>query len=197
DATVAFAVVAPRVIAPAVLFAAVVAPAVFFLALFLLPTVFFFDRGAFLAVLESPERHFLGDFLAFADDHHLDFLADRRVGYDARQVAHLLDVAAVELDDHVARLDAGGLGRTLVVDAGDQGATRRIDAEAFRDLGVDLLDAHAEPAAPHFFELAQLFDHRHHGLRRHRKSDADRAAGRRNDGGVHADHLAREVEQRA
>ena len=92
-------------------------------------------------------------FLALADDHHLDVLADRRVGDDARQIAHLLDVAAVELDDHVARLDAGGLGRALVVDAGDQRAARRLDAEAFGDLVVDLLDAHAEPAAPHFAEL--------------------------------------------
>src|SRR6185312_5243816 len=176
-AAVALAVVAPTVVAPAVLFAAVVAPAVVFLALFLLPAVFFLDGSALLGVLEPAERHVLGELLAFADDHHLDFLADRRVGNDARQIAHLLDVAAVELDDHVARLDTGGLGRALVVDAGDQGAARRIDAEAFRDLGIDLLDAHAEPTAPHFFELAQLFDHRHHRLRGHRKADTDRAAG--------------------
>ena len=83
----------------------------------------------------------------------VDVLADRRVGDDARQVAHLLDVLAVELDDHVARLDAGGLGRALVVDAGDQRAARRLDAEAFGDLVGDLLDAHAEPAAPRLAEL--------------------------------------------
>ena len=83
----------------------------------------------------------------------LDILADRRVGDDARQVAHLLDVLAVELDDHVAGLDAGGLGRALVVDAGDQRAARRLEAEALGDLVGDLLDAHAEPAAPRLAEL--------------------------------------------
>ena len=68
------------------------------------------------------------------DDDDFDVLADRRRGDDARQIAHFLDVLAVELDDNVARLDAGGLGRTLFVDAGDQRAARRLDAEAFGDL---------------------------------------------------------------
>ena len=80
-------------------------------------------------------------FLALADDDDLDVLADRRVGDDARQVAHLLDVLAVELDDDVAGLDAGGLRRALVVDAGDQRAARRLDVEALGDLVGDLLDA--------------------------------------------------------
>ena len=37
----------------------------------------------------------------------------------------------------------------------------------------------------------------HRGLRRHREADADRAARRRDDRGVDADHLAVQVEQRA
>jgi hypothetical protein len=43
----------------------------------------------------------------------------------------------------------------------------------------------------------KLIDHAGHGLRGHRKADADRAAGRRDDQRVDADHLAVEVEQRA
>ena len=43
----------------------------------------------------------------------------------------------------------------------------------------------------------QLIDHRERGLRRHREADADRAARRRDDRGVDADHLAVEVEQRS
>ena len=46
------------------------------------------------------------------------------VGDDARQILRILDVLAVELDDDVAGLDAGRLGRALVVDAGDQRAAR-------------------------------------------------------------------------
>jgi hypothetical protein len=137
---------------------------------------------------------FLG---ALADDDDIDFLADRGVGDDARQILRLLDVLAVEGDDDVAGLDAGGLRRALVVDAGDQGAARRLDVEAFGDLVGDLLDADAEPAAAKLAELAQLIDHAGHGLGGHRKADADRAAGRRDDQGVDADHFAVEVEQRA
>ena len=101
------------------------------------------------------------------------------------------------LIDHVARLDAAGLGRALIVDAGDQRAARRLDAEAVGDVVGDLLNAHAEPAAPRLAVLAQLIDHRHRGVGRHRKADADRAAGRRDDRGVDADDFAVEVEQRA
>src|SRR5262249_56069187 len=85
-------------------------------------------------------------------------------GDDAREITHLLDVLAVEFDDHVARLDAGGLGRSFVVDARDQRAARRTDLQAVRDLVGDLLDAHAEPAAPGLAELLELIDHRHGGF---------------------------------
>ena len=127
----------------------------------------------------------------------VDFLADRGVGDDARQILWFLDVLAVELDDDVARLDAGGFGRALVVDAGDQGAARGLDVEAFGDFVGDLLDADAEPAAAKLAELAQLIDHAGNRLRGHREADADRAAGRRNDQRVDADHVAIKIEQRA
>ena len=70
----------------------------------------------------------------------------------------------------------------------------------FRTLGDvvgDLLDAHAEPAAPRLAKLAQLIDNRGRTVGGHCEADADRAAGRRNDRGVDADHFAIEVEQRA
>ncbi len=69
----------------------------------------------------------------------------------------------------------------------------------FRTLGDvvgDLLDAHAEPAAPDLAVLAQLIDHVDGGVGRHREADADRAAGRRDDRGIDADDLAVEIEQR-
>ena len=97
----------------------------------------------------------------------------------------------------IAGLDAGGLGRALFVDAGDQRAVRRLDIQAFGDVVGHLLDAHAEPAAPRFAELAKLVDDRDRGLRGHREADADRAAGGRDDRRIDADHLAVEIEQRA
>ena len=75
--------------------------------------------------LEPADRDLEGLFLALADDDDVDLLADRRVGDDTRQVAHLLDVVTVELHDDVARLDAGGLCGPLVVNAGDKRAVRR------------------------------------------------------------------------
>src|SRR5213076_3104438 len=102
----------------------------------------------------------------------------------------------VESDDHVAGLDPGGFGRSLVVDARDQRAASRLDAEAFGDLIGDLLDANAEPAAAKFAELAELIDDAGDGFGRHRKANADRAAGGRDDQRVDADHFAVEVKQR-
>src|SRR6202011_4680166 len=92
--------------------------------------------------------------------------------------------------------DAGGLRRALVLDAGDQGAARGLDVEAFSDLVGDLLDPDAEPAAAQLAELPELVDPAGPRLRRHRKADADRAAGGRDDQRVDADHFAVEVEQR-
>src|SRR5262249_1899681 len=131
------------------------------------------QRRLLLAVLETAERHRLLLFLAAADDDDFNRLANRRVGDDTRQVAHILDVLAVELHHHVAGQDAGGFRRPLFIDAGDERAARRLDAEALGDVVGDLLDAHAEPAAASLAELPQLIDHRGDGLRRYREADAD------------------------
>jgi hypothetical protein len=66
----------------------------------------------------------------------------------------------------------------------------------FGDIGRHVLNAHAQPAAPGFAKLLQLIDDLRHHVRRHRKADADRAAVRRQDGGIHPDHLPVHVEQR-
>src|SRR4051812_37672424 len=115
-------------------------------------------------ILEAAERDLAAFLFALADDDHVDFLADRGVGDDARQILRVLDVLAVELDDDVAGLDAGGLRRSLVVDAGHQRAAGRLDVEAFADLVGDLLDPHTEPATAQFAELPKLIDHDRHGL---------------------------------
>jgi hypothetical protein len=139
-----------------------------------------------VGIFQPAERDLLGFLFTFADDDDIDFLADRGIGDHARQVLRILDVLAVELDHDVAGLDAGRLGRALVVDAGDQRATRRLDVEAFGDFVSDLLNADAEPAATQFAELAELIDHAGDRLRRYREAETDRAAGRRDDQRVDA-----------
>src|ERR1700753_3936608 len=92
---------------------------------------------------------------------------------------------------------ARGRGRSLVVDAGDQRAPRRLDVETVGDVVGDLLNADAKPAAPRLAILAKLTERRARPVGRHREADADRAAGRRDDRGVDADDVAVEVEQGA
>ena len=106
------------------------------------------------------------------------------------------DVLAVELDDDVARQDGAVVDRPALDDAGDQRALGRCHAEALGDVVGHRLDAHAEPAAPRLAELAELVDDAQRQLDGNRKADADRAAGRRDDRRVDADHLAVHVEQR-
>ena len=99
------------------------------------------ERSLLFLVLKAAELDGLLFFLAFANDDDFHVLADRRIGNDLWQVAHFLDVFAVEFDDDVAWLNAGGFGRAFFVDAGNQRAARRLDAQAFGDLIADLLDA--------------------------------------------------------
>src|SRR5260221_13069593 len=148
-----------------------------------------------LAVLETAELADAALFLAFANDGDIDILADRRMGDDTRQVLHLLDVLAVELDDDVAGFDSRGLRRPLFVDAGHKCAARRLDIEAVGDIVSPLLDAHAEPAAPRLAVLAEVIDNGHRGLGRHREPDADGDARGGDDRRGDTDHLAFEIAQ--
>src|SRR6185312_12903478 len=155
------------------------------------------DRRNLFVVLEPAHSDFERLLFAFADDDDIDLFADRRIGDDAGQVTHFLDGVAVERDDHIARLDAGRLGRALVVDTGHQRATRLADTEAFGEFIRHFLNAHPEPPAPRFAVFLQLIEHRDRAVGRNRETDADRAAGRRDDCRVDADDLAVEIEQRA
>src|SRR5690606_6301119 len=62
---------------------------------------------------------------------------------------------------------------------------------------VNVLDLHAEPAAADRAALLELRNDIGRGAGRYRERDADVAARRREDRGVHTDNLARQVERRA
>src|SRR6185437_2829396 len=115
-------------------------------------------------IFEPSELDRFRFFLALAHDDDFDVLADRRIRDDLGQIAHLLHVFPVELDDHISGLDPRRLGGTLFVDTRHQRTTCRLDAEAFRNFITHLLDAHTEPAAANLFELTKLIDHRYDGL---------------------------------
>ena len=104
---------------------------------------------------------------------------------------------AVDRDDHVAGLDAGLDRGAVLLRLGDQRALVVLEVEAVGDLLGHRLDLHADPAARDRALVLELGDHGLHRLRRNREGDADRAAGRRIDRGVDADHAAVGVEGRA
>ena len=116
------------------------------------------------AVFKPTELDGLGLLLALTNHHDRDILADRRIGDNPRQVPHFFDLVAVEVDDHVSGLDASRLGRSLVVDPGDQGSVGLLHAEGFGDFVGHLLDPHSEPTATRLAELAQLVDDRGGGF---------------------------------
>src|SRR5690606_21768595 len=156
----------------------------------------FLAAGQLLAILEPPERHLDGHFLALANKYDLDRFPDGAFSHDTRQVAHVVEVLAVELDDDVSGLDLAIVNRPALYDAGYQCALGRIHAQALGDLIRNGLDAYSQPAAARLPILAKLLDDTDRHLGRNGKADADRAAGGRYDSRVYADHLAVHVEQR-
>src|SRR6185437_13286682 len=65
----------------------------------------------------------------------------------ARQVARILDVAAIERDNDVALLEAGIRRGAVRHDLSDDGTLRIADVHGRRDVGRETLDVHAEIAA--------------------------------------------------
>ena len=148
--------------------------------------------GDLLAVLEPAELHRLRHFLAVAHDDDFDILADRRRATIFGRSRDWLTSLPSNLTITSAGLEAG-MG-PLVVDAGDQCARALPRLEAFGDRIVDVLDAHAEPAAPRLAELcncSMIGD----ALGIAKPMPTEPPDGER-DRGVDADHVAVHVEQR-
>ena len=83
------------------------------------------------------------------------------------------------------------------IDAGDERAARFFEAEAAGDVVIERLDRDADPAARDAAAAQQLLHDAVGGVGGNGEADADIAAGRREDGAVHADDVAVEVERRA
>ena len=115
----------------------------------------------------------------------------------AGKVARVVDLVAIDLDDHVAGLDVLLGGRAVLGHLGDHGALGLRQADRIGDVVAHILDDDAEPAAIDGAMLLQLTDHLLDEGSRHGEGDADIAAGGREDRGVHADDLAVQIEGRA
>src|SRR6056297_2891223 len=108
----------------------------------------------------------------------------------------ILDIPAVEGHDHVTGQHAGFSGGAFG-HVGHQRACSLFEAHGLGHVIGHVLNAHAEPAAPCLAVFLKLVDHALDHIGGHGKADPDGAAGRAEDGGVHAHHLAVEVEERA
>ena len=115
----------------------------------------------------------------------------------AGKVARVVDLVAIDLDDHVAGLDVLLGGRAVLGHLGDHGALGLRQADRVGDVVAHILDDDAEPAAIDGAMLLQLTDHLLDERCRHGEGDADIAAGGGEDRGVHADDLAVQIEGRA
>src|SRR5438552_1679123 len=70
-------------------------------------------------------------------------------GHALLEVGHLLDQRAAQIDDDVARLHAGGLGRAVLQHVGHQDPALAGNPEPGGELIGQVLDGDAEPAAHH------------------------------------------------
>src|ERR1041385_4645918 len=70
-------------------------------------------------------------------------------GQRLHELVRRIDVVAADLEDHVAGADAGLLRGRVLEHLRDEHAVFAFDAERLPEIVVQLLDAHAQPAARH------------------------------------------------
>src|SRR4029450_7556249 len=107
-------------------------------------------------------------------------------GHLGANVARIVDLLAVHLDDDVARLEVLLGGGAVLGNLGDHGALGFGQADRLCDVVAHILDHDAKPAAVNRaggLELAHDFLNQRRG---HGEGDAHTAAGGREDGGVDA-----------
>ena len=132
-----------------------------------------------------------------APDLELDALARRRHADQARQRARAQHRLAVDLGDHVARLQARRRRRAVGRDVRDERAVDALQAERIGERLVQVLHRHAEAAVLRLAGRDDLVLDLERDVDRDRERDALEAAAARVDLRVDADHRAAAVEERA
>src|SRR5262249_22443754 len=88
------------------------------------------------------ERHGNDLLGAFAVDHELDGSAGRHAADALGKIARVLDRRAIDRNDHVAGLDTGFGGRTVLLRLGHQRAIGALETEILCNFGRDGLYLH-------------------------------------------------------
>src|SRR5690606_4410798 len=114
----------------------------------------------------------------------------------ARQITRILHGFAIDCRDHVAGLDASLGSRAILLRRSDECALLFGKAERSGDILRHRLYLDADPATFHRALLDELVNNLLCGRGRNCKRNAHATARRREDGGVDADDLTRQVEGR-
>src|SRR5262249_13388450 len=130
-----------------------------------------------------------------------DFERDLRASLERRdhrgQIARARDFRAVELEDHVTRLEPRLRTGASLFDLGNERALWRLEPEVLRQRLVDLLDRDAQLAVARVTRLHDLVLDMHRHVDRHRERQALEAAAAAADLRIHTDNFTLEIEQRA
>jgi hypothetical protein len=121
-----------------------------------------------LAKLETIDRHIHALRLAVTHDGHRHCCPRLAARDQTREVAAILDCLAVELDDHVARLDTCLVGRSVAIDEPDERAVAVVETQRFDQFLGHAGDLHTDTPARDV-AAAQLGKELAHRVNRHRK----------------------------
>src|SRR5215468_2316701 len=159
-----------------------------------LARAFFVAGTGHLFALEVAERG--GQLLGatVAPDFERDFRSRLERRDHRGQIARARDFRAVELEDHVTRLESRLRTRASLFDLGNERALRRLETEVLRQRLVDLLDGDAQLAVARMTRLHDLILDVHRDVDRHRERKALEAAAAAEDLRVHTDHFTLEIE---
>src|SRR5438067_1414058 len=131
--------------------------------------------------------------LATPYDRELDGFPHLRVRRQALEVMVVLDLRAVERDDHVVLDEARRRGGASRVDAGDHCAARVPHPQRLRELRRQRLHRDAYPTPDDLAAVDELARHALDHVGRNREADT---LARRDDRGVDPDDLAAQVHER-
>ncbi len=139
-----------------------------------------------------------GDVLAAAIAHYGEggLGTGKQRGHATREIARILHRFSVDRDHDIALLQACFRGGAASHNFGDDRPLHFLRTKACGHLRRDRLDLHAKPAAADMAMGLQLGHHIVNRGSRNREPDADAAAGRRIDHGIHADDLPAQVKCR-
>lgn len=153
--------------------------------------------GICALAVQGADLEFEVDGFSIAPDAGGDFAAGAGFGDHEAEFGAALDFVAIELQDDIARFQAGAFAGGTVAHAADEGPVRFLQSKCRGEFLCDGLDHDAEVAT---FDAA-VRDERGHDMfgevDRDGKSDALVAAGAAEDGLVDADEPAAGVDERA